>query len=177
MQKINKILLAILILSLTISCGRGFKYTKIWEEKDCQVFYINSMKLGERVKSTLTVDDETFRYNIYIGYKGLPIHIMKFREQKDDPKTLLDNFRNMEFLVSDTSKNSPNYFGNEVRGYYDEAYLVGRYALDKSKKKVSPVSAKEYEMLRKIALLLADKQVEFQPVDSLKVMGWFKYEF
>ena len=162
-----------------ISCGNGFKYTKIAEDKDYEIFYIDSKKIGKRVKSILTIDNKTFEYNIYIGYKGLPIHIIKYSPQGSNKKSRLDTYREMEFLVSDTSNNNPNYLNNgtNVNDYYDPTFFKGSYEVAKLKKKVSPVAAKEYEMLQKITSILTSKQVEIQTVDSAKIIGWFKYEF
>ena len=181
MQKINKIVFTFLISLHIISCGGGFKYTKIFEDKEHKIFYINSKKIGERVKSTLIVDNKTFEYNIYIGYKGLPIHIIRYTPQNSNTKSesRLDIYREMEFLVTDTSKNYPNYLNNgtNVNDYYDPPFFKGGYEVEKLKKKVSPVLAKEYEMLQKIKSVLVSKQVEFQAIDSAKIIGWFKYEF
>lgn len=177
MQKINKIVIAILISLYTISCGRGFKYTKVMEGDDYSIYYINSKKIGERVKSKLVVENITYQYHIYIGYKGRPNHIIKYGPEDREPKKILDYYRTMEFLVSDTSKNTPNYLSNEINDYYDPSFFKGRYEVTKLNRKVSPVSAKEYEMLHTIATILASKKVEFEPVDSTKVIGWFKYEF
>ncbi len=180
MQKINNALLFISIALCVISCG-GFKYTQIFKEKELKISYIDSKKIGKRVKSSLIIRNQTFEYNIYIGNKGMPIHIIRYAPQngKTKSESRLDTFRGMEFLVTDTSKNYPNYSNNgiNINDYFDPAFFKGRYEVEKLKKIVSPVSVKEYEMLLKIKDVLTVKQVEFQSIDSIKTIGWFKYEF
>ncbi|MEQ1552685.1 MAG: hypothetical protein ABL929_00835 [Ferruginibacter sp.] len=181
MQKINRTFIFLLILLCLTSCGGGFKYTQIFKEKNLKISYINSKKIGERINSVLIIDSQIFRYNIYLGYKGIPLHLIRYAPQNIEVKnkTLLDTYREMEFLVTDTSKNYPNYLNNRtnINDYYDPSFFRGRYDVEKLKKIISPVSAKEYAMFQKIKDVLTAKQVEFSPIDSLKVIGWFKYEF
>jgi glycogen debranching enzyme len=179
MQKINNASIFVSIALFLTSCGGGFKYTTIFKEEGLKISYIDSRKIGKRINSNLIIENQIFEYNIYIGYKGLPIHIIRYAPQpvKIKNKTRLDTYREMEFLITDTTKNTPNYVGNEINGYYDPTFFKGRYEVEKLKKIISPVSAKEYEMLQKIKEILITKQVEFMPIDSAKIMGWFKYDF
>ena len=178
MQKISKIVLFVILFVVIKSCTIA-KWHTLVKEKDLKITFTDSKKIGKSVNADLNIDDLVFKYNIDLGYKGSQSHIIRYApgniSNKSDGR--LDDFRKMEFLVTDTAKNNPSYLGNAVNAYYDPAFFKGRYEVEKLKKILRPVSAREYKMLKQVKDVLSANQIEFQPIDSSKIIGWFKYDF
>lgn len=162
-------------LLFCVSCG-GFKYQLARKTSNLKLYYIDSKKIGKRVKAELVSNNQLTEYNIYLGYEGLPLHIIKYAPgSKTSSKDELDFSRSQQFLVTDTLKNRPNYMGNEVNGYYYDPSIINK--LENLPKIVSRVSPDEYAMFGEIEKLLYEKKIAFQPVNPAKVTGWFRYKF
>ncbi len=172
-QKIINKTIWFIIAIVFSSCG-GFKYTVIYKEKDCKISYINSKKIGKRVNIDLVVNNDNYHYNIYLGYKGVPIHIIKTSSKKIRKHDGMDDYRNSYFLVTDTLNNDPSYLGNKINGYY--RISVPYPDVSTLKKVIQPIDSIEFATLKKVKLILDNRNVEFQIVDSTNILGWFKYE-
>ena len=164
-----------LVILFCSSCG-GFKYKLISNTDSLKIYYIDSKKIGKRVNAELTVANKRIDYNIYLGYEGLPIHIIRYLNTNISEKNELDFLRSQEFLITDTTKdNEPNYLGNPINGYYYDTSIYNR--LNELPKVISTISKYEYPMFKEIEKVLLKRGVKFKGVDSSKIIGWFKYDF
>ena len=175
MQKtiFNKIIWMVIIAIAFSSCG-GFRYTLISKAKGCKISYIDSKKIGKRVNVELIVNNNKSNYNIYLGYKGIPIHIIKIIDKFTKKNDGIDDYRSFFLLVTDTLNDDPSYVGNKVNGYYQMSIPYPN--MDNAKKTIVPIDSIEYAMLKKVKSLLDKRNVEFQIADSSKILGWFQYK-
>lgn len=177
MEMHQKIISKMILFVITTSfyCCGGFKYTIISKEKDCKISYIDSKKIGKRVNIDLVVNNDKNEYNIYLGYKGVPIYIIKTTSKKIIKNDGMDDYRNTYLLVTDTLNDNPSYLGNEVNGHYQIS--VPYPNINNAKKIIIPINSTELNVLKKTKYILSNRNVEFQIADSTVILGWFKYDF
>lgn len=164
------------------SCNSGGTKILLQEQKLPEFEIINysgDIYRGNFISVIKGNENSAVRYNIEVDDNGKVLHVNKnenkYFDQKDEN---VEMFRNLQLLVTDTSMNDPAFFGHPVSGYYTDPHIVNRVVNAPNPKiALSSLSAEEKEMFRRIDSLADEKKIKFSGLDTVNVLGWFKYVF
>ncbi len=93
-------------------------------------------------------------------------------------KSSIESERSMQFLISDTlDKWGPTYFGESTSGFYDTFVVNNILSKPNLVKRINKISDDEKRLFHIIDSLAKVRNINIKKVDSIGVIGWFKYEF
>lgn len=152
---------------------------KSGEDTDEIIQYEGSKKHGYFINAVRSINGVKVHYNLHLTDDGRILNILK-RNQKyyENEEETLDSYRSLELLVTDTSKNNPNFFGNPINGYYS-ADVFNNVISDSnnSKTKLTSILQEERTLFFLIDSVTKVNDVRYIQFDTSKVLGWFKYVF
>ncbi len=178
-----KIRLYILITWILLgSCHPSNKELVLQKKEGAEVEiidYIGNRYHGNFINVIKGNKDVKVHYNIEVNDSGRVLHVNKYDNKYFEQRTKgLDMYRSLQLLVSDTSKNDPNFFDHAVNGYYTDTFIVNNVIFSKNPKtNLEPLSVDEQKLFNRIDSLARANNIKYLGFDTGKVLGWFKYIF
>lgn len=146
--------------------------------RDEFIEYHTIKNAGNFIKAGIKINERKIYYSLSVNDNGVIMHIRKYHNDSDlNDKNYLNFFRDLEMLVTDTSKpDDPLFFAYPINGYYDT--LVNNVLFSSNtRKSLSPLLKEEVVLFSRIDSLTKIYNIKYLPVDTSKVLGWFKYIF
>jgi hypothetical protein len=149
-------------------------------DKDEIIKYEGSRKYGNYIEAIKKINGIKVFYNLKLSDDGKLLHVIKYYNGSTGKgRTSLDAYRDLQFLITDTSEpNEPKFFRYPVNGYYSDTFLVNNVIYNRTTKKIlTPVKKEEKELFILIDSLAKVNNIEYNRLDTSKILGWFKYIF
>lgn len=177
-MRINLAMLLIYFFLFT-SCNHKDKTVLLSKNGKEYIEYQSSKLYGNYINVVKQINNVDFHYNIKFTDNGVVLHVNKYDNYYYGRENNLESFRHLQLLVTDTSKkNNPNFFGNDVNGYYTDTFIINNVILKQGAKTVlHPISSEEKNMFNLIDSLTKSKKLPYSGFEATKTLGWFSYIF
>jgi hypothetical protein len=178
-----KYILSFFLVFLTSQCSHLTEKT-LYKQSNLTdpVKYITLMgneKTEYFINAEMLDNDSSYHYNIRFLESGKIMNVLKYDSKYFEmEKSSIESERSMQFLISDTlDKWGPTYFGESTSGFYDTFVVNNILSKPNLVKRINKISDDEKRLFHIIDSLAKVRNINIKKVDSIGVIGWFKYEF
>ena len=176
-----KIIGVILLALCFFSCSHTERKVQIRKGDKNEIGLVEYTKIknyGNYINAVLNSANKTAFYNLKVNDVGVIQHVLKFYKRKTAEVPNIDYFRDMQFLVTDTSElSNASFFGYPISGYFNDS-IVNNVIFSKNVKAYSvPLLPEEAKLFYEIDSLVNTRKISFIMFDTSRIIGWFKYQF